>query len=113
MIWNPSWRESSASRSRSMSAGVLCAFTKSDFPTEIRFAPMLFHVLFALAIVLVAARAVGLLFRRIGQPAVVGEMTAGILLGPSLFGRLAPAASSFVFGPETVAGLALLAQFGV
>jgi Kef-type K+ transport system membrane component KefB len=39
----------------------------------------------------------GDLFTRFGQPAVVGEMAAGILLGPSLFGLLAPAAFDFVF----------------
>ncbi|MCR5872909.1 cation:proton antiporter [Phenylobacterium sp. J426] len=43
------------------------------------------------AVILAAAHAAGWLFRRfLGQPRVVGEMTAGILLGPSLFGLLAP-----------------------
>jgi Kef-type K+ transport system membrane component KefB len=39
-----------------------------------------------LAVVLVAARLAGLLLRRFGQPRVVGEMLAGLALGPSLFG---------------------------
>ena len=44
-------------------------------------------VLFDVAVILVAARAVGGLAKRIGQPAVVGEILAGILLGPTLLGR--------------------------
>ena len=40
---------------------------------------------------------VGWIFTRFGQPAVVGEMMAGVLLGPSVFGLLAPAAFQFVF----------------
>lgn len=42
--------------------------------------------LLGVAVVLVAARAMGALFRRIGQPPVIGEVVAGILLGPSLLG---------------------------
>ena len=45
-----------------------------------------------LFVLLVAARGLGALARRIGQPPVVGELTAGLLLGPSVLGRLAPAA---------------------
>src|SRR5512147_2998195 len=44
----------------------------------------LLHVLVALAVVIVAARALGALFTRLHQPAVIGEVVAGILLGPSL-----------------------------
>src|SRR5206468_9632400 len=43
-----------------------------------------------LLIIVSASCAVGWTFTRFGQPAVVGEMIAGILLGPSLFGLLAP-----------------------
>ncbi|HXO30559.1 MAG TPA: cation:proton antiporter, partial [Thermoanaerobaculia bacterium] len=57
------------------------------------------HVLLALAVILVAARAVGLVFRRLGQPPVVGEVVAGILLGPSLLGRISPAALAFLLPP--------------
>ncbi|WP_328993727.1 cation:proton antiporter [Kribbella sp. NBC_01245] len=48
------------------------------------------HFFLQLAIILAVCRVVGLLARRIGQPQVVGEMIAGVLLGPSLFGLLAP-----------------------
>src|SRR5688572_27820792 len=45
-----------------------------------------FHALLALAVIVVTARAVGALFSYIGQPAVIGEVVGGILLGPSLLG---------------------------
>ncbi len=55
----------------------------------------------------------GSLFRRIGQPSVVGEITAGILLGPSLFGWLWPGGFAFLFTPASLDFLKLLSQIGV
>ena len=46
------------------------------------------------------ARLVGTLFKRLGQPPVVGELLAGVLLGPSLFGLLWPAGHEWVFAAE-------------
>ena len=59
------------------------------------------------------ASVLGAVFQRIGQPAVVGEMIAGIFLGPSLFGLLAPRAFAFVFAPASLEPLRLLSQIGV
>src|SRR6476660_3722517 len=47
--------------------------------------------------ILVAARLVGWALRRIGQPQVVGEMAAGLLLGPSFLGWIAPGVSRALF----------------
>ena len=66
-----------------------------------------------LFIIIAAACIAGTLFIRIGQPAVVGEMIAGILLGPSLFGLLAPGAFHFVFAPASLEPLRLFSQIGV
>jgi len=71
------------------------------------------HVLLALVVVILAARATGALFRLFGQPPVVGEMLAGILLGPSAFGHMAPAASAFLFPPSISPMLNIIAQVGV
>ncbi len=71
------------------------------------------HVLLALVVILIASRAVGVVFRRIGQPQVVGEVVAGILLGPSLLGRVAPQALAFLFPAASIPYLAVLSQFGV
>jgi len=55
----------------------------------------------------------GLLFRRLGQTAVIGEMFAGILLGPSLLGQLSPALESRLFPPASLPPLYLISQLGV
>ncbi len=73
----------------------------------------LLHLLLALVVVVVAARGVGAVFARFGQPSVIGEIVAGILLGPSLLGRVAPAASAFAFPPSVGPLLGVVAQVGV
>jgi Kef-type K+ transport system membrane component KefB len=73
------------------------------------FAILLLQVL----VIVVAARLLGALCRRIEQPAVIGEMTAGILLGPSLLGTVAPAAHAFLFPAASLDALRLLSQIGV
>ena len=73
----------------------------------------LLHVLLALVVVIATARAMGSIFRNVGQPQVVGEIIAGIVLGPSLLGRLAPGAEGYLF-PATVGPfLNIIAQVGV
>jgi Kef-type K+ transport system membrane component KefB/nucleotide-binding universal stress UspA family protein len=56
---------------------------------------------------------VGWLFRRIHQPQVVGEMVAGLLLGPTLLGAVAPSLSAALFPPESLTYLATLSQLGL
>ena len=56
---------------------------------------------------------IGLAFGRLSQPQVVGEMVAGIMLGPSLFGLLLPHASAAVFPPASIVYLNTLSQVGV
>ena len=70
-------------------------------------------VLLDLAIVVVAARAAGALARRVGQPAVIGEIAAGIVLGPSLLGALPGDPSAFLFPPDARPYLALAGQLGL
>lgn len=62
-------------------------------------------LLLGLAALLGCARALGEVARRFGQPAVLGEILAGILLGPTVLGAVAPAANAFLFpasGPNTL-----------
>ncbi|HJZ83942.1 MAG TPA: cation:proton antiporter [Polyangia bacterium] len=73
----------------------------------------LMHVLLALVVVIVMARAVGSLFARLHQPPVIGEILAGIMLGPSVLGRLSPAASAFVLPTSVAPFLGVLSQVGV
>lgn len=60
---------------------------------------LLLPVLLQLAVILLVARVFGALFRRFGQPSVVGEVVAGIVMGPSLFGLLFPGAFHSLFRP--------------
>lgn len=71
------------------------------------------QVLLQLLLIVLVARAAGSLFRRMGQPSVVGEMFGGIALGPSLLGAVAPGFSNFVFAKSTLASLSTLSQFGI
>ncbi|HEX8210854.1 MAG TPA: cation:proton antiporter [Longimicrobium sp.] len=75
--------------------------------------PNLLLLLVQIGVVLVAARLVGLLFRRIHQPQVVGEMVAGILLGPSLLGWAAPEISARLFPAASLGFLNSISQIGL
>lgn len=71
------------------------------------------RLLLQVFIIITAAGLAGRIARRLGQPAVVGEMVAGILLGPSLFGWIAPATFQFVFPTSSFEPLRLFSQIGV
>ncbi|HEX6274092.1 MAG TPA: cation:proton antiporter [Polyangiaceae bacterium] len=71
------------------------------------------HVLLALVVIVAASRALGALFRFLHQPAVIGEVVAGILLGPSLFGAVAPELQTFVLPQAIAPHLSVIAQVGV
>jgi Kef-type K+ transport system membrane component KefB len=68
-----------------------------------------FQIFFILAV----CRCVGILARRVGQPQVVGEMIAGVIMGPSLFGLLFPTWQQVIFPKDSLKILYVLAQFGV
>jgi Kef-type K+ transport system membrane component KefB len=73
----------------------------------------LVHVLLALLTIIVASRALGSVFRLLRQPAVVGEVLAGICLGPSLLGRVAPQAQALLLPADVAPYLGMLSQVGV
>jgi len=79
--------------------------------TNAELSPLFF---LAMACILAASRVVGWAARRfLGQPQVVGEMIAGVLLGPSLLGWLAPGVEAMLFPPELKKILYVGAQLGV
>jgi K+:H+ antiporter len=73
----------------------------------------LFHVLIALLVIIAASRGVGAIFRFFHQPPVIGEVLAGILLGPSLLGKLAPTVMASVFPSSVIPLVGIIAQIGV
>ncbi|MCD0444098.1 cation:proton antiporter [Glycomyces sp. A-F 0318] len=70
-------------------------------------------LLLALLVVVLACRAAHAVCRRLGQPPVLGEILVGILLGPSLFGMVAPEAHRTLFGPELVTVIDGVSQIGL
>jgi len=75
--------------------------------------PNLVLLLAQVVVVLIAARLCGRLVRLFGQPQVVGEMVAGIALGPSLFGALAPTTWAMLFPADSLGFLSTLSQLGL
>ncbi len=70
-------------------------------------------LLLQIIVIVLAAKLFAELFRRIGQPPVMGEMVAGIVLGPSVIGLISPQTMAFLFPPASMATLGLLSQIGV
>lgn len=67
----------------------------------------------AIALIVFAAQIFGRLARFVGQPVVVGEMVAGILLGPTALGRMTPELSTWLFNTETKPILYVLSMIGL
>ncbi len=63
--------------------------------------------------IIIVARLFGWIFRKIGQPSVIGEIIAGIFLGPSLVGMYFPEYSAMLFPTESLGNLQFLSQIGL
>jgi Kef-type K+ transport system membrane component KefB len=66
-----------------------------------------------LTIIMVTARIASAAFRRMGQPGVCGEMAAGLLIGPSLFGKLFPHVFRAIFDPSLSHTITIFSQIGL
>jgi Kef-type K+ transport system membrane component KefB len=73
----------------------------------------LMHVLLALLAIILAGRWLGKLFGLVHQPRVIGEMVAGIMLGPSFLGQVSPAAMNFILPADIAPYLGIVSQIGV
>jgi K+:H+ antiporter len=90
------------------------AAVASAAPSATNAAPdTVLHLLLALAAVVVIGRLLGFALRAVGQPPVIGEVVAGILLGPSLLGRVAPELASYILPASVAPFLNIVAQLGV
>jgi Kef-type K+ transport system membrane component KefB len=74
---------------------------------------LLFMTLLQLIVMVGAARFLHTLFRRLGQPGVIGEIVAGLLLGPSLLGHFFPAFSAGLFGQHASTPITIISQIGL
>jgi|RhiMetdeSRZDD1v2_1073273.scaffolds.fasta_scaffold120915_2 Kef-type K+ transport system membrane component KefB len=70
-------------------------------------------LLLQVIVIILTTRVIGTLFLKMKQPAVMGEMVAGILLGPSFIGLLFPEVQAFLFPVASMDALRLLSQIGV
>jgi Kef-type K+ transport system membrane component KefB len=70
-------------------------------------------IILQLILIVGSARVVGALFRRLGQPQVCGEIAAGVILGPSVFGALWPQAQRFLFNPATGSNMRTVSEIGL
>ncbi|MFN7146530.1 MAG: cation:proton antiporter, partial [Myxococcota bacterium] len=75
--------------------------------------PPIALLMIQLAIVVLTGRLLAWVVRYLGQPTVIAEVVAGIVLGPSLLGLVWPAGLAWLFPPETMAGLSLISQLGL
>lgn len=71
------------------------------------------QLLVQLAVILAVARGCGMVLARFGQPAVIGEMAAGLLLGPIVFGAALPELHGAVFPSHSLPALSGLSTIGV
>jgi Kef-type K+ transport system membrane component KefB len=76
-------------------------------------APSLAILAAQISLIILVSRAVGSLASRVHQPRVVGEVLAGILLGPSMLGWVAPGLSAWLFPPASFGVLNALSQLGL
>jgi len=74
---------------------------------------LLFNILLQLIVMIAAARTGNLVMRRLGQPGVVGEIVAGLLLGPSLFGHYFHGAALALFGAKASTPITIISQIGL
>ena len=63
--------------------------------------------------IIIVSRLFGWIFKKIGQPMVIGEILAGIVLGPSLLGLYFPDVSNFIFPTQSLGNLSILSQIGL
>lgn len=71
------------------------------------------HFFFQVAFILGVCKIVGVIAKRLGQPAVVAEMVAGVLMGPSLFGWFAPGIQAEVFPKASMSIIYVISQVGL
>jgi Kef-type K+ transport system membrane component KefB len=82
-------------------------------PVNANIEHVLLVVLIQLVVIIGVARLSGLLFRKMGQPQVCGEIAAGLILGPSCFGRFFPEVSARVFDASVNPVFSVMSQIGL
>lgn len=84
-----------------------------DFSNALNLKHSLSILILQILVIIIFSRALGWLVSLIGQPTVIGEIIAGIMLGPSLLGMFFPGVSSYLFPPDSLSNLEFLSQIGL
>jgi Kef-type K+ transport system membrane component KefB len=92
---------------------VFLALSQLDSFRQANFGEAMTLLLMQMTTVLLTALLCGWTTRRLGQPRVIGEIVGGILVGPSVFGRLAPIASARLFPQSSLAPFEVLSTIGL
>lgn len=87
--------------------------TLQQTPDQVVHRSPLSTLLLQIIVIIIIARLFGSIFRRLGQPPVMGEMVAGITLGPSVLGLVSPQISAFLFPESSMMALGVVSQLGV
>lgn len=93
--------------------GVVKAPAVFDFSEVINLHHPLSILILQILVIILASRILGWIMSLINQPTVIGEILAGIMLGPSLLGLYLPEATSFLFPVESLGNLQFLSQIGL
>jgi Kef-type K+ transport system membrane component KefB len=86
-------------------------FNLHHFSDKLKAAPGI--LILQLVVIIIVARILGYVFQLIGQPLVIGEIIAGIVLGPSVLGAVFPQATAFLFPRASIDTLQQLSQLGL
>ncbi len=86
-------------------------FDFGDFANRFKDSPGI--LIMQLIVIMVSARIVGYIFQLISQPIVVGEIIAGLILGPSVLGALFPNTFNYLFSPGSIRVLEQFSQLGL
>lgn len=89
------------------------AFKGFSLTVEEHFSSTIGRLLMQIIVILTVARSMGWLLNKINQPTVIGEIIAGIMLGPSLLGAIWPEAFELIFPESSLGNIKLLSHFGL
>lgn len=84
-----------------------------DLDNVVYFKHPLSILILQILVIIIISRILAWLMSLIGQPTVIGEIVAGIMLGPSLLGMFFPEISAFIFPPDSLSNLQFLSQIGL
>ncbi len=110
-LQNPAYTAQQLQKAKDASASSSFQFFTESFNHNLT--EPLTVLLLQIIVIIASARLFGFIFKKIGQPAVIGEIVAGIILGPSVIGAYFPEINHFLFPAASLGTLSFLSQIGL